>query len=40
MALMLGVKPAGGLRIALEQPERGTPFFLDRVCVEINARCA
>ena len=37
-ALMLGVKPAGGLRIALEQPERADALFLDRVCVEINTR--
>ena len=31
-ALMLGVKPSGGLRIALEQPERADALFLDRVC--------
>ena len=31
-ALMLGVKPIGGLRIALEQPERADALFLDRVC--------
>jgi pilus assembly protein CpaE len=37
-ALMLGVKPAGGLRIALEQPERADALFLDRVGVEINER--
>jgi pilus assembly protein CpaE len=37
-ALMLGVKPVGGLRIALEQPERADALFLDRVCVEINER--
>jgi pilus assembly protein CpaE len=37
-ALMLGVKPAGGLRIALEQPERADALFLDRVAVEINER--
>jgi pilus assembly protein CpaE len=37
-ALMLGVKPAGGLRIALEQPERADALFLDRVSVEINER--
>ena len=35
---MLGVKPAGGLRIALEQPERADALFLDRVSVEINER--
>jgi pilus assembly protein CpaE len=37
-ALMLGVKPVGGLRIALEQPERADALFLDRVSVEINER--
>jgi pilus assembly protein CpaE len=37
-ALMLGVKPAGGLRIALEQPERADALFLDRVGVKINDR--
>ena len=37
-ALMLGVKPAGGLRLALEQPERADALFLDRVTVEINER--
>jgi pilus assembly protein CpaE len=37
-ALMLGVTPLGGLRIALEQPERADALFLDRVCVEINER--
>jgi pilus assembly protein CpaE len=37
-ALMLGVKSAGGLRIALEQPERADALFLDRVGVEINER--
>ena len=37
-ALMLGVKPGGGLRIALEQPERADALFLDRVAVEINER--
>jgi pilus assembly protein CpaE len=37
-ALMLGVKPVGGLRIALEQPDRADALFLDRVCVEINER--
>jgi pilus assembly protein CpaE len=37
-ALMLGVKPGGGLRIALEQPERADALFLDRVCVEVNER--
>jgi pilus assembly protein CpaE len=37
-ALMLGVKAAGGLRIALEQPERADALFLDRVCVDINER--
>ena len=37
-ALMLGVKPIGGLRIALEQPERADALFLDRVSVEINER--
>src|SRR5262249_37790776 len=37
-ALMLGVKPEGGLRIALEQPERADALFLDRVTVEVNDR--
>jgi pilus assembly protein CpaE len=37
-ALMLGVKPEGGLRIALEQPERADALFLDRVSVEVNER--
>jgi pilus assembly protein CpaE len=37
-ALMLGVRPVGGLRIALEQPERADALFLDRVSVEINER--
>jgi pilus assembly protein CpaE len=37
-ALMLGVKPVNGLRIALEQPERADALFLDRVSVEINPR--
>jgi pilus assembly protein CpaE len=37
-ALMLGVRPVGGLRIALEQPERADALFLDRVLVEIQER--
>jgi pilus assembly protein CpaE len=37
-ALMLGVKPVSGLRIALEQPERADALFLDRVAVEVNER--
>jgi pilus assembly protein CpaE len=37
-ALMLGVIALGGLRIALEQPERADALFLDRVCLEINER--
>jgi pilus assembly protein CpaE len=37
-ALMLGVKPVSGLRIALEQPERADALFLDRVCLEISER--
>ena len=37
-ALMLGVKSIGGLRIALEQPERADALFLDRVAVKINER--
>jgi pilus assembly protein CpaE len=37
-ALMLGVKPISGLRVALEQPERADALFLDRVCLEINER--
>ena len=35
---MLGVRASGGLRIALEQPDRADALFLDRVCVEINER--
>lgn len=37
-ALMLGVKVSGGLRVALEQPDRADALFLDRVCVDINER--
>ena len=37
-ALMLGVKTVGGLRVALEQPDRADALFLDRVAVEINDR--
>jgi len=37
-ALMLGVRASGGLRIALEQPDRADALFLDRVCVDINER--
>jgi pilus assembly protein CpaE len=37
-ALMLGVTPVGGLRTALESPDRADALFLDRVCVEINPR--
>ena len=37
-ALMLDARPPGGLRIALEQPERADALFLDRVSVEINER--
>lgn len=37
-ALMLGVKPMSGLRIALEQPDRADALFLDRVSVEITPR--
>jgi pilus assembly protein CpaE len=37
-ALMLGVKPEAGLRVALEQPERADALFLDRVGVEVNDR--
>jgi pilus assembly protein CpaE len=37
-ALMLGVKPVNGLRIALEQGERADALFLDRVAVEVKER--
>jgi pilus assembly protein CpaE len=37
-ALMLGLKPEKGLRIALEQPERADALFLDRAAVEVNDR--
>ncbi len=37
-ALLLGVKPEAGLRVALEQPERADALFLDRVSVEVNER--
>ncbi len=37
-ALMLGVKPVNGLRLALEQPDRADALFLDRVSVEVDTR--
>ncbi len=37
-ALMLGVKPPTGLRLALEEPGRVDALFLDRVSVEVGTR--
>src|SRR5262249_6179564 len=37
-ALILGVKPVAGLRIALEQADRADDLFLDRVCGEVPDR--
>lgn len=37
-AMMLGVKPTGGLRVALEEPERADALFLDRMAIDIKGR--
>lgn len=37
-ALMLGVKPSAGLRVALEQPDRVDALFLDRTAVAVSDR--
>jgi pilus assembly protein CpaE len=36
--IMLGVRPTSGFRIALEEPERADPLFLDRVAIPIDER--
>jgi pilus assembly protein CpaE len=37
-AVMLGVQPGAGLRIALEDPERADELFLDRAAIQVNER--
>jgi pilus assembly protein CpaE len=37
-AVMLGVRPGPGLRIALENPARADTLFLERAAIEINER--
>lgn len=37
-AVMLGLRPGPGLRIALENPERADTLFLERAAIEINDR--
>lgn len=37
-AVMLGVRPGPGLRIALENPMRADTLFLERAAIEINER--
>src|SRR5262249_4325090 len=37
-AVMLGVRPGPGLRIALENPERADTLFLERAAIEVNER--
>jgi pilus assembly protein CpaE len=37
-AVLLGVQPGQGLRIALEDPTRADALFLDRAAIEVNAR--
>jgi pilus assembly protein CpaE len=37
-AVMLGVRPGPGLRIALENPMRADSLFLERAAIEINER--
>ncbi|MBL6457164.1 hypothetical protein JMJ55_17650 [Belnapia sp. T6] len=36
--LMLGLRPGGGLRVALEQPDRADALFLDRVGIPVSDR--
>jgi len=38
-AVMLGVRPGPGLRIALENPMRADTLFIERAAIEINERC-
>ena len=37
-AMMLGVQPGAGLRVALEQPDRADALFLDRVAIPVGER--
>lgn len=37
-AMMLGVRPGSGLRVALEEPDRVDSLFLDRVAIPIGER--
>src|SRR5207302_8219711 len=37
-AVMLGVRPGPGLRIALENPTRADTLFLERAAIEVNER--
>jgi pilus assembly protein CpaE len=37
-AVMLGVRPGPGLRIALENPMRADTLFLERLAIEVNER--
>jgi pilus assembly protein CpaE len=37
-AVMLGVQPGPGLRIALENPDRADELFLERAAIEVNER--
>ena len=37
-AMMLGVQPGAGLRVALEHPERADALFLDRVATPVGER--
>ncbi|WP_439409103.1 AAA family ATPase [Bradyrhizobium sp. DASA03076] len=37
-AVMLGVRPGAGLRIALENPMRADTLFLERAAIEVNER--
>ena len=37
-AVMLGVRPGAGLRIALENPMRANSLFIERAAIEVNER--
>src|SRR5207249_10685109 len=37
-AVMLGVRPGPGLRVALENPTRADTLFLERAAIEVNER--
>ena len=37
-AVMLGVRPGPGLRIALENPQRADTLFIERAAIEVNER--